>query len=135
NVITRGGTNQFHGGALEFLRNDTLDARNFFAPSKGKLRFNDFGWHVGGPIKRNKLFFFAGQEWKRIRQDAAPLLATLPTRAQRQGDFSAISGNLFFPGTTTPIPNRILTGITPDGKALAQVFNRMEQLAASYTDV
>ena len=136
NVITRGGTNQLHGGALEFLRNDTLDARNFFAPGKGKLRFNDFGWRLGGPIKRNKLFFFAGQEWKRIRQDAAPLLATLPTRAQRQGDFSAISGNLLLPGTTTPVAGRNLaTLITPDGKAIAQVFDRMEKLASSYTDV
>jgi hypothetical protein len=136
NVITRGGTNQLHGGALEFLRNDTLDARNFFAPSKGKLRFNDFGWNLGGPIKRNKLFFFAGQEWKRIRQDAAPLLATLPTRAQRQGDFSAISGNLFSPGTTTPITGRNMASlITPDGKAIAQVMDRMEKLASSYTDV
>uniref|UniRef100_Q020G9 TonB-dependent receptor n=1 Tax=Solibacter usitatus (strain Ellin6076) TaxID=234267 RepID=Q020G9_SOLUE len=136
NVITRSGGNQFHGGALEFLRNDTLDARNYFSPSKGKLRFNDFGWNLGGPIKRNKLFFFAGQEWKRIRQDEAPLQATLPTRAQRLGDFSAITGNLFFPGTTTPIPNRSLSGmITPDGKALANVFNRMESLAASYTDI
>jgi hypothetical protein len=135
-VITRGGTNQLHGGALEFLRNDALDARNFFSPSKGKLRFNDFGWHLGGPIKRNKLFFFAGQEWKRIRQDEAPLLATLPTRAQRQGDFSAISGSLFSPGTTTPITSRNIANlITPDGKAIAQVFDRMESLASSYTDV
>ena len=136
NVITRSGTNQLHGGVLEFLRNDDFDARNFFSPSKGKLRFNDFGWHLGGAIKRNKLFVFTGQEWKRIRQDEAPLQATLPTRAQRAGDFSGISGNLFLPGTTTPIAGRnIASMITPDGKAIAQVLNRMEQMASSYTDV
>ena len=72
NVITRGGGNEFHGAAFEFLRNDAVDARNFFAPQKGKLRYNDFGWDLGGPIRRNKLFFFAGEEWKKIRQDAAP---------------------------------------------------------------
>src|SRR5439155_2779495 len=50
NVITRSGSNSFHGGAFEFLRNEDLDARNFFSPTKGKLRFNDYGWDVGGPI-------------------------------------------------------------------------------------
>ncbi len=135
NVITRSGDNQFHGGALEFLRNDKLDARNFFSPKIGKLRFNDFGWNLGGPILHNKLFFFGGEEWKRIRQDEAPLLASLPTRAERLGDFSASPGNLFLPGTTTPVPNRNLSSaITPDGKAISNVFNRMESLASSYTD-
>src|SRR5205814_9170270 len=92
NVTTKSGTNQVHGGAFEFLRNEDLDARNFFSPSKGKLRFNDYGWDVGGPILKNKLFFFGGQEWKKIRQDEAPLLATLPTRAERAGDFNGIAG-------------------------------------------
>lgn len=135
NVITKSGSNQFHGAAFEFLRNDALDARNFFSPSKARLQFNDFGWDVGGPIVRNKLFFFAGQEWKKIRQDESPLVATLPSRAERQGDFSAISGSLFYPGTTTPVPGKNISGLmTADGKAIAQVFNRMEQLAASYSD-
>ena len=95
NVMTRSGGNDFHGGVLEFLRNDALDARTFFAPRKGKLRFNDFGWNLGGAIVKNKVFFFGGQEWKKIRQDAAPMLATMPTRAERRGDFSGRSGNLF----------------------------------------
>jgi hypothetical protein len=135
NVITRGGSNQLHGGALEFLRNDSLDARNFFAPQKGKLRFNDFGWNLGGPIFRNKLFFFGGQEWKKIRKDAAPLRATLPTRKERQGNFSERSGNLNLPGTTTAVPDRNVSGmITADGRAMAKVFERMEQVASSYVD-
>ncbi len=71
NVVTRSGGDSYHGSVFEFIRNDKLDARNP-APGalKGPLRFNDFGWDVGGPIKRGKLFFFAGQEWKRIRVTA-----------------------------------------------------------------
>jgi Carboxypeptidase regulatory-like domain len=58
NVISRSGDNQFHGNAFEFFRNDQLNARNFFADSVPENRYNDFGYDVGGPIKRNKLFFF-----------------------------------------------------------------------------
>jgi hypothetical protein len=135
NVITRGGANEFHGGALEFLRNDALDARNFFSPSKAKLRFNDFGWNLGGPIVKNRLFFFGGQEWKKIRQETAPRRTTIPTRAERLGDFSGRSGDLFFPGTSTPVPGRNLSAsITAEGRAIAKIYDRMEQLAVSYVD-
>jgi len=88
NVVTRGGGNSFHGGVFEFLRNDKLDARSFFSPVRQKLRFNNFGWNFNGPIKKDKLFFFGGQEYKYIRQDAAPVRRTMPTRAERNGDFS-----------------------------------------------
>ena len=60
NIVTRGGGNSYHGSAFEFLRNDKLDARNFFSPVKAKLRFNNFGWNFNGPIKKDKLFFFRG---------------------------------------------------------------------------
>src|SRR5262245_24278549 len=88
NLVTRSGGNSYHGSAFEFLRNDKLDARSFFSPVRQKLRFNNFGWNFNGPIKKNKFFFFAGQEWKYIRQDAAPVRRTIPTRAERNGDFS-----------------------------------------------
>ena len=88
NVVTRGGGNDYHGGVFEFIRNDKLDARSFFSPVRQKLRFNNFGWNFSGPIKKDKLFFFGGQEYKYIRQDAAPVRRTLPTRAERNGDFS-----------------------------------------------
>ncbi len=73
NIVTRGGGNSYHGSGFEFLRNDTLDARNFFSPVKAKLRFNNFGWNFNGPIKKDKFFFFVGQEYKYIRQDTAPV--------------------------------------------------------------
>src|SRR5436309_2563303 len=73
NVVTRSGGDGYHGAVFEFIRNDKLDAKNP-APGalKTPLRFNDFGWDFGGPIKRGKLFFFAGEEWKRIRLTATP---------------------------------------------------------------
>ena len=88
NVVTRGGGNDYHGSVFYFLRNDKLDARSFFSPVRGKLRFNNFGWNFNGPIKKDKFFFFAGQEWKYIRLDSAPVRRTMPTRAERGGDFS-----------------------------------------------
>jgi Cna protein B-type domain./TonB-dependent Receptor Plug Domain. len=88
NVVTRGGSNDYHGSVYEFIRNDKLDARNTFSPTKGKLRFNNFGWNFNGPIFKDKLFFFGGQEYKYIRQDAPPVRRNMPTRAERLGDFS-----------------------------------------------
>src|SRR5215470_8358924 len=88
NVVTRSGSNSFHGSVFEFLRNDKLDARSFLSPVRGKLRFNNFGWNFNGPIKKDKFFFFGGQEWKYIRQNVAPQRQTIPTRAERNGDFS-----------------------------------------------
>src|SRR5260221_7291832 len=58
NILTKNGTNQFHGSVFETFRNDRLDARNFFSAQKTKLRYNDFGYTIGGPIKKNKLFLF-----------------------------------------------------------------------------
>ncbi len=135
NVVTRGGADQYHGGALEFFRNDKLDAKNYFAPIKGPLRYNDFGWNLGGPIKRGKLFFFAGQEWKRIRKLTDPVRRTLPTNAELNGDFSKRSGNLFYPGTTTPVPERnIASLITPNGRAVAKAYNTMKSISSLYND-
>ena len=88
NVVTRSGGNDYHGSVYEFIRNDALDARNFFSPVKPKLRFNNFGWNFNGAIVKDKLFFFGGQEYKYIRQDAPPVRRILPTRAERLGDFS-----------------------------------------------
>ena len=142
NVVTRNGSSKYHGGLLEFLRNDRLDATNFFAPAgtdgrkqKGKLRFNNFGWNVGGPIKKGRFFFFAGEEWKSIRKDTDPSRKTLPTRAERRGDFNDRTGTLNFPGTSMRVPGRDISSLmTADGRAIASVYNAMEKQAASYVD-
>jgi hypothetical protein len=87
-LVTRSGGNDFHGSAFEFIRNDKLDARSFFAPVRPTLRFNNFGYSFGGPIFKDKLFFFGGQEWKYIRRLSAAQRRTVPSLAELNGDFS-----------------------------------------------
>jgi hypothetical protein len=136
NVVTKTGSNQLHGDLFEHFRNDALDARNFFSPSKTELRFNDFGYDIGGPIKRNKIFFFVGEEWKRLRQQAAPLRTSLPTTAELQGDFNGSGKTINQPGTKTPYPSNIVpaTAITADGKAIANVYKYVMGLATTFTN-
>ncbi|MFB3828639.1 MAG: carboxypeptidase regulatory-like domain-containing protein [Bryobacteraceae bacterium] len=90
---TKSGTNQFRGSLFEYLRNQKLDAANFFAPVSGKeklkapLRYNVFGGTVGGPVRLNRTFFFFGYEGAR-RRDGYTSTLTVPTEIQRAGDFS-----------------------------------------------
>ncbi|MDR3413168.1 MAG: carboxypeptidase regulatory-like domain-containing protein, partial [Formivibrio sp.] len=133
NIVTKGGTNQWHGGAIEFARNNDLDARPYFSAIKTHLVYNNFGYFVGGPVRKDKLFFFAGQEWKRLRQQQSPSVQTTPSSAQLAGNFAGVA-QLNFPGTTTPIPNNnIASMMTTDGKAIANVFTTMNKLG-TYTD-
>ena len=157
NVVSRNGGNSYHGGGFEFFRNDKLDARRFFAPVRATLRFNNFGWNFNGPIKKEKFFFFVGQEYKYIRQLSDATRRTLPTRAERTGDFSLRTGTLNVPAGYTainpatgavvpagqPIPGRNLAnlrlngqpvGVTTNGAAIAAVYTAMEKLAAAYSD-
>lgn len=94
-IATRGGSNNFHGSAFYFGRNDALNATDFFANAnklgKGKLRRNDFGFSLGGPIVKDKLFFFYSQEWnKEIRGQSR--FGRVPTLAERSGDLRAVGG-------------------------------------------
>jgi hypothetical protein len=104
NVITQSGTNTFHSGAYEFLRNSAMDARNFFAPPNQATPFreNQFGAAVGGPIVRSKTFFFLNYDGQRIRDSLAHLFS-VPTAAQRGGVF------------TTPIVNPAGGALFPNG--------------------
>jgi hypothetical protein len=129
NITTRGGTNEIHGGVYEFLRNSALDARNFFAAPgpKPPLRQNQFGGLVGGPIRRNKLFYFVDYQGQRIRE-AQNFLVTVPSESMKAGDFSGLN-TIYDPlsprSSPVPFPNnripedrvdrasRILTGFYP----------------------
>jgi hypothetical protein len=89
NAITKSGTNGVHGSAFEFLRNDNLDARNFFDPTKAELRQNQFGYAVGGPFWKNRIFWFTDYQGTRQVAGASTGLVSVPTDAQRAGDFGA----------------------------------------------
>lgn len=89
NIITRSGTNQIHGALWEFLRNDAMDATNYFASRTEPLKQNQFGATIGGPIIKDKTFFFAFYEGFRNRQGETSG-STVPSLKQRQGDFSEL---------------------------------------------
>jgi hypothetical protein len=108
-AVTKSGTNGFHGDAFEFFRNGDLNARNFFAPTRDTLKRNQYGGTIGGPIKKDRLFFFFGYQGTRTRQDPTSTNAFVPTPAMLQGNFSAC------PTATTGVPAADITNsqITP----------------------
>src|ERR1700681_916444 len=81
NVVTKSGTNQFHGSLFEFVRNGDFNARNFFAPAQDTLRRNQFGGMVGGPVKKDKIFVFSGYQATRTRTAPPQSIAYVPTQA------------------------------------------------------
>ena len=109
NIVLKSGTDQFHGGAYEYLRNSALDADNFFdsplpgqtTPFKPPLQRNQFGLFLGGPIKKDRTFFFADYEGTRINVGET-YLSTVPTSAERSGDFSETGATIYDPYTTDP---------------------------------
>lgn len=114
-ITTKSGGNAFHGSVFEFFRNSALDARNFFARpefAKPPFRLNQFGGSLGGPIVRNRAFFFADYEaYKEVFGDTQ--LVSVPTVAMRQGDFRGVAPNgIYDPLTTRPNPNG--TGVIRD---------------------
>ncbi len=99
-LTTKSGSNDFHGSLFEFFRNTDLDARSFFASSREKFNLNQFGGSVGGPIRKNKTFFFLDGEQK-YQRHGIPFTGLVPSEAMRSGDFSDDPfGNPVF-GTTT----------------------------------
>jgi len=94
NVVTKSGSNAFHGDAFEFLRNTVLDARNYFDPTRGVFRQNQFGGTAGGPIKKDKVFFFLDYQGTRTVQGISSPLTTVLSMPERQGNFSDAASTL-----------------------------------------
>ena len=110
NVVSRSGTRDMHGSAYHYLRNDALDARNYFDPAgqaKPPYRRNQLGGTLGGPAPGGATFFFAGFEGTRIR-DAATRTAAVPSPALRSGDFSALPGPVIDPLARAPFPGNLV---------------------------
>lgn len=108
NVVTKSGTNQIHGGVWEFNRNSAVAARPFFQPKVPFLNQNQFGFDLGGPVKKDKLFLFGTAQWLKIAQGRAVSAAFPPTAAERQGDFSGDPGAVIDPQTGNPFPGNII---------------------------
>ncbi len=119
NLTTRTGTNEIHGTAFEFFRNEALNARNFFAstiPVKPKFRRNQFGGVIGGPVRRDRTFFFADYQGQR-QTIGRTVTSTVPTALQRQGIFTEAIGArvpvIYDPATTQPGPGSGTATRTP----------------------
>lgn len=140
NVVTRSGSNMFKGSAFEYLRRDKFDSNDWFANmkhvAKASLKYDNYGFSLGGPVFKDKLFFFGGLEWKKIDRFTAPTFRTLPNSAMRNGDFSSLATVLKDPVTGLAFSGNIIPSnmITVDGKALANVYAAMALKASSYTD-
>jgi hypothetical protein len=128
NIVTRSGSNQFHGGVFYDGRNDVLNANSFFnnhnGVKKAPLRRNDYGFNVGGPVIKDKLFFFESEEWnKEIR--GVTRFAEVPTLAERTGDFTVLkpgndaSGN---PCDPAPAGGPLVPAVSAGGLAMASTY-------------
>ena len=91
NVVTKAGTNEWHGDAFEFLRNNALNSRGFFSPTRDTLKRNQFGGTVGGPVKKDKLFFFAGWQQTILHTTPTSNIGYIPTAAVLGGDFTTFA--------------------------------------------
>jgi hypothetical protein len=109
NVITKSGTNSFHGDLFEFLRNTNLDARNYFSPTRGAFDQNQFGGTLGGPIRANKVFFFADYQGTRSTQGIDTGNITVPSAQDRTGNLIDQAGAFV---TTDASGNTVPTTVT-----------------------
>jgi Carboxypeptidase regulatory-like domain/TonB-dependent Receptor Plug Domain len=124
-VETKSGTNEFHGGAWEFLRNEAFNAHNYFdvpGTPKAGYKKHEFGYKIGGPIWKNHTFFFWLQDWRR-ENVPVNFYSFVPSTQERQGDFSDQCGQNATdcpadPGTGNPFPNNQLPSIDPNAHIL-----------------
>src|SRR5262245_52829493 len=107
NLTLRSGTNELHGSVLEYLRDDALNARSYFAPTKAPYNSHQFGATLGGPILKNKAFFFGDYQGLRLDQGRTAVL-TVPTALMRQGNFSEIRDVVYDPLTGQPFPGNVI---------------------------
>src|SRR5437660_8348283 len=146
NAVTKSGTNDFHGDAFEYVRNRIFNARNAFAPERDGLKRNQFGGVLGGPIIKNKLFFFAGDQFTRTRSAPATTIEFVPTAQMLGGDFTTIASaacnggrpitlrapftnNRVDPGSLSPVALNVMKRITPSTDPCGQIqFPRRNNL-------
>lgn len=157
-VTSKAGSNQFHGSLWEFLRNDKLNSRSFFQPRRPQSRQNQFGGSAGGPVKRDKLFFFGYYQRFENRPETGSTQSLVPSSAERSGDFThlaatlrnpadpltgqpmtdatgrpCIAGNVMSPGCISPAASTILNRFVPESATGTVVaFNPQRRSNYSY---
>ncbi len=124
-MTTRSGTNQLHGSAYEYLRNDKFDARSFFSASRPKLRYNLFGASLGGPVRKDRTHFFFNYEGLRERRQSTQIV-NVPNPAETRGDFSGLSTVVRDPAAQgrPPFPGNVIptSRLDPVGAKLAALY-------------
>src|SRR5579863_3900983 len=117
NVVTKSGSNQFHGSAFEFLRNTNLDSRNFFSPERGLYQQNQFGGLFGGPVVRNKVFFYSDYQGTRLNQGVDTGLVGVPSLLDRGGNFLSLAdqltGTVSGPYWASQLAGKLGYGVSP----------------------
>lgn len=122
NIVTKSGTNNFHGSAFEFLRNDVLDAKTDFNGAVTPLKQNQYGFTLGGPVIRNKAFLFGSWEELKQRTNSQINEIQVPTTLERKGDFSQSSSKPINPATGQRYTNDQLTNMDAVGVAITNAF-------------
>jgi hypothetical protein len=120
-VVSKSGSNQFHGDAFEFFRNTALDARGYFDPTRSTFKQNQFGGTIGGPVRRDKVFFFTDYQGTRTNQGVSTGFISVPTLAQRGGAFNDLSGAVSGPYLASLLTQELGYGVTA-GEPYTQVF-------------
>jgi hypothetical protein len=128
NVITKSGSNAFHGDVFEFLRNTDLDARNYFSPTRGSFNQNQFGGTFGGPVLRNKVFFYSDYQGTRQTQGVDTGLIPVPSAKDRSGDLSDLASSLVTTASVNinGVPQQVTipTTVTGSSNGLAYQLNQ-----------
>jgi hypothetical protein len=127
NALTKSGTNQFHGGLFWFVRNEVFNARNFFADERDPLKRNQFGGTIGGPIAKNKMFFFFGFQGTADRRSPSATNAIVPTPAMINGDFRTFA-SAACQGRDISLPPPFVNNVAPASALSAAAVNMANRL-------
>ncbi len=120
-VVTKPGTNALHGDAFEFFRNTALDARGYFDPTRSTFKQNQFGGTLGGPVRRDKVFFFSDYQGTRTDQGVSTGDISVPTLAERSGEFNDLTGSVSGPYLASLLSQELGSAVT-SGEAYTRVF-------------
>ena len=120
-VVSKSGTNAFHGDAFEFFRNTTLDARGYFDPTRSEFKQNQFGGTIGGPVRHDKVFFFTDYQGTRTTEGISTGYISVPTVAQRNGSFNDLTGSVGGPYFASLLTQELGYAVT-SGEPYSSVF-------------